>query len=138
MKLHLYIFPAVGNGNPEGARRAAASINSVPLQVTTGISASQLYLVGAHYAPWFAFLYDNEVMGRNLAMALPNLLNHENIDCFVLHKRIRDPEAEGGFRYFRAPRIFRSHVPLKPEHLTPATPRRWRHEPILNGWIAEQ
>lgn len=138
MKLHLYIFPSVGNGSLEGARAAAASVNTVPTQVTTGITASQLYLVGAHYASWFGFLYDNEVLDRALQKALPILLNHEYIDCFVLHKKVRDPDVEGGWRYFRAPRIFRSHVALKQEGLTPAAPSRWRHEHILDGWIEER
>jgi len=134
MKLHLYILPASGDGEPAGAKRAAASVNTVPVQVTQ-IRASQLYLVGTHYASWFAFLYDNEAINRDLAKALPTMLNNEQIDCFVLHKRVRDPEAEKGFRYFRAPRIFRSHVILKPEGLIPADPGRWKHEHILNGWI---
>lgn len=136
MKLHLYIFPAAGDGDPVGAKRAAASVNTVATQVTQ-LKASQLYLVGAHYANWFGYLYDNEVISRDLAKALPTLLNNEQVDCFVLHKRVRDPEAEGGFRYFRVPRIFRSHVRLKPEGLTPADPARFKHEHILNGWIEE-
>jgi len=136
MKLHIYIFPAAGNGDPAGAKRAAASVNTVATQVTQ-LKASQLYLVGAHYASWFGFLYDNEVISRGLAKVLPTLLNNEQVDCFVLHKRIRDSKMKEGFRYFRAPRIFRSHVKLNPEGLVPADPARWKHEHILNGWIEE-
>lgn len=134
MKLHLYVIPAAGDGNPEGMKKAAESFNSVPLQ-TTKIHPQQLYLAGAHYAPWFGYIYDNEYLSEALKETLPVLLAHEEINFFVFYKRMK--LFNGDWDFSKSPRIFRSHVELAKELLVPKDPWQ-KNKYILDGWVEQQ
>ena len=133
MKLHLYILPARGDGDPEGALRAERSFSTVALQVTK-IRGPQLYLTGAHYATWFGYIFDDEYLSTALKQALPTLLNHENKDFYVFFKRVM--KENGEWDCSMCPRIFRSHVQLKKELLIPKVPGL-KNEYILDGWVEQ-
>jgi hypothetical protein len=135
MKLHLYILPSKGDGNPEGARRAEESFNHPAFDLmVTKISGPQLYLVVAHYATWFGYIYDDEIISRELRDALPTLLNHEQNNFYVFFKK--DGEGES-MKVFKSPRVFRNHVQLQKGLLVPVNPLL-RNRYILDGWIKSQ
>lgn len=131
MKLHLYILPSSGHINQEGAKRAEESFGDIPLQVTKDIGASGLYLITAHYASWFGYIYDNEIISKDLQKALPTLFNHEENDFYVFYRK-EGPEDK--LSVSKSPRIFRRHVQLKAGLLVPVNPFL-KNEYILDGWL---
>jgi hypothetical protein len=138
MKLHLYILPSVGDGNPKGAIRAAESFGTIST-INTQITAGGLFLTGAHYADWWGFMYDDEVLSKGLQQALPILLNHEEQDCFHFFKKVKTPSIIDHWSYYVVPRIFRNHVSLMgPDQLVPNGINRLHNEYILDGWIEQQ
>ncbi len=138
MKLHLYILPSAGDGDPEGAARAANSFGTIPT-ITTKITASQLYLTGAHYADWWGFIYDDEILNPDLQQALPVIINHEEIECFHFFKRVKTPSVIEHYSHYVVPRIFRNYVSLiGPDKLIPKNINNLKCEYIMDGWIKQQ
>lgn len=132
MKLHLYILPAQGNGNTEGAKKALQSFGDIVMQVTHGIRSNQLWMTAVHYADWYGYIFDDEYLDDRLQQALKIMIHHEQVDYFVLFKK---QIVNGQRKITTAPRIFRSHVALHKGLLNPVNTGRLVSEKILDGWI---
>lgn len=138
MKLHLYVLPAKGNGDTEGARRAELSFGqNIAMQVTKGIRSSQLWMTAVHYADWYGYIFDDEVIDARLRRALSVMIHHEKIDYFTLFRKRK--KENGEIMLSVTPRIFRRHVALGKGTLNPVNNGRLlRGERILDGWVIGQ
>jgi len=85
-----------------------------------------------HPNEWIAFIYSIEYLEENLRDSLETFLFVPNWDFYSVFKE----DSHG--RYWEAPRIFRSLVPLKRDQIYPENVEMWKGERILDGMIREQ
>lgn len=139
MKLHLYILPAEGNGSDYGAKKAEESFAAEGIQVqVTRTQYDKVSEIEHHYATWYAIMYDNEYLSKDLANALPVILNHEKNNGYIFFKRIKKEIIEPSkppFDVYVMPKIFRRHVKLQKGLLVPENYEKFEH--ILDGWVEQ-
>lgn len=79
---------------------------------------------------WKMYLYSDEWLQEELSEAIPTFLKMgEMFDFYALYKRYSKE------KFFHAPRIFKSNIPMKTEALMPASFEGLRGETILNGFL---
>jgi hypothetical protein len=79
-------------------------------------------------SPWVGYLYDDEKLSDDLALALKTFMLLTDKDALVVYKRIGRDSAE----FF--PRFFRSDVQLNKDDLSPIS-KEMSFEKVLDGWL---
>jgi signal peptidase I len=82
---------------------------------------------------WYMVLYDNEYLGKGLAVALPTFLAHVEFDYFTMYKRTG---TEGNMKYYMSPRLYQKRIRLNGESLVPVG-HNLQATAILDGYIFE-
>ena len=86
---------------------------------------------------WKMFLYSDEMLSAGLRESLMTFLEPKlSFDFYSLYRKGK--VKNGGTTYSLSPRIFRSHIELKPDCVYPKSLNEIRGEIILNGFLLEQ
>ena len=128
--LTLYIIPGDNKGDPARARKSFGDIVTV-VSVLKSRRIDQLSLKTEFYG----YIYDNEYLEEAVMRALPVFLDSAHFDCLILFKKVMNEH--GRAQFFRAPRIFKSHIKLKNDELVPEMSKGLRFETLLDGFVLE-
>lgn len=80
---------------------------------------------------WCAFIYSDEVISEGLRDVLDVLLAAPEWDYYNFYRRALDEKVSA------SPRIYRSHVKLRPDSPYPVNIEELKGTFILDGWILE-
>ena len=81
--------------------------------------------------PWYMFLYEGEILDKNLVKALPKILTLGTSPVYNLYKWQRD------LRFFCTCRIYRSYIKLRAGSTLPESYKLLMCNNILDGWLRD-
>ena len=121
----LTLFVAKSHARDADVKKAADSFKGLPAKVFH-VEHDDINRVPL-FTPWYAVIYDDEVIDEKLQAALVPFMVQVKADALVCFKSDRT----------KAPRLFRSHLRLQPKSLLPANPGV-KFEYVLNGMFKRQ
>ena len=127
MNIHLFIVKS-GKVDPnlEKIANAFGEINTVVQHIENDYS---IINDSQKYALWYCVLYDNEIIDKYLAEALPRFLELTEADALGVYRKIDSKRMSKSIRFFRR------NVKINKERLLPQGDVKVDF--MLNGWVTE-
>jgi hypothetical protein len=134
--LTLYIIPSDDKKDP---KETIKSFEGLATKVVL-FDSRELHKIDEQESEWWCFMFDDEVIDKNLKDYLPVFLKDDSFDCFQLFKRVRVP-VEGTkdkveTKFFLSPRVFKKGIKMQEGHsYMPVDVENLKSTRVLDGWI---